>query len=197
MRAVHRLIEQVAPFDTNVLILGESGTGKEMVARHVHELSGRAGHPFVPVNCGAIPADLLESELFGHEKGAFTDARETRPGKFEAASGGTLFLDEIGDLSLGGQAKLLGHRDLRVHAGVATNRSPVASADTVFSRVNLLIWSAGVTGTFGKLQFSAGLSRQIGSADDVTLRNLLNGEVVHSRIDVRTTGFIYSLAYQF
>ena len=69
MRAIHRLVEQVAPFDTNVLILGESGTGKEMVARHVHELSGRSGHPFVPVNCGAIPADLLESELFGHEKG--------------------------------------------------------------------------------------------------------------------------------
>ena len=87
MRDVHRLIEQVAPFDTNVLILGESGTGKEMVARHIHELSGRAGHPFVPVNCGAIPADLLESELFGHEKGAFTGALSTRMGRFEFAEG--------------------------------------------------------------------------------------------------------------
>src|SRR6202453_2050102 len=107
MRAVHRLVEQVAPFDTNVLILGESGTGKEMVARHVHELSGRAGHPFVPVNCGAIPADLLESELFGHEKGAFTGALSTRLGRFEFAEGGPLFLDEIGDMSLQMQVKLL------------------------------------------------------------------------------------------
>jgi len=107
MRAVHRLTEQVAPFDTSVLVLGESGTGKEMVARHIHELSGRAGHPFVPVNCGAIPADLLESELFGHEKGAFTGALSTRMGRFEFAEGGTLFLDEIGDMSLQMQVKLL------------------------------------------------------------------------------------------
>ena len=107
VRAVHRLIEQVAPFDTNVLVLGESGTGKEMVARHVHELSARAGKPFVPVNCGAIPADLLESELFGHEKGAFTGAIAARVGRFELAAGGTLFLDEIGDMSLHMQVKLL------------------------------------------------------------------------------------------
>jgi sigma-54 specific flagellar transcriptional regulator A len=107
MRAVHRLIEQVAPFDTNVLILGESGTGKEMAARHIHELSGRDKHAFVPVNCGAIPADLLESELFGHEKGAFTGALSTRLGRFEFAEGGTLFLDEIGDMSLQMQVKLL------------------------------------------------------------------------------------------
>jgi sigma-54 specific flagellar transcriptional regulator A len=107
IRAVHRLVEQVAPYDTNVLVLGESGTGKEMVARHIHELSPRSGRPFVPVNCGAIPAELLESELFGHEKGAFTGAVATRQGRFEMAEGGTLFLDEIGDMSLHMQVKLL------------------------------------------------------------------------------------------
>ncbi|MBS0373524.1 MAG: sigma-54-dependent Fis family transcriptional regulator [Proteobacteria bacterium] len=107
IRAVHRLVEQVAPFDTSVLVLGESGTGKEMVARHVHELSPRSGGPFVPVNCGAIPAELLESELFGHEKGAFTGALSARVGRFELAQGGTLFLDEIGDMSLHMQVKLL------------------------------------------------------------------------------------------
>jgi sigma-54 specific flagellar transcriptional regulator A len=122
MRAVHRLIEQVAPFDSNVLILGESGTGKEMAARHLHELSGRAGHPFVPVNCGAIPADLLESELFGHEKGAFTGALSTRLGRFEFAEGGTLFLDEIGDMSLQMQVKLLRVLQERSFERVGSNR---------------------------------------------------------------------------
>jgi sigma-54 dependent transcriptional regulator, flagellar regulatory protein len=123
MRAIHRLVEQVAPFDTNVLILGESGTGKEMVARHIHELSGRAGHPFVPVNCGAIPSDLLESELFGHEKGAFTGALSTRVGRFEFAEGGTLFLDEIGDMSLQMQVKLLRVLQERSFERVGSNRT--------------------------------------------------------------------------
>jgi sigma-54 dependent transcriptional regulator, flagellar regulatory protein len=123
MRAIHRLVEQVAPFDTNVLILGESGTGKEMVARHVHELSGRSGHPFVPVNCGAIPADLLESELFGHEKGAFTGALTARVGRFEFAEGGTLFLDEIGDMSLQMQVKLLRVLQERSFERVGSNRT--------------------------------------------------------------------------
>jgi sigma-54 specific flagellar transcriptional regulator A len=123
MRDVHRLIQQVAPFDSNVLILGESGTGKELAARHIHELSGRGQHPFVPVNCGAIPAELLESELFGHEKGAFTGALSARIGRFEFAEGGTLFLDEIGDMSLQMQVKLLRVLQERSFERVGSNRT--------------------------------------------------------------------------
>jgi sigma-54 dependent transcriptional regulator, flagellar regulatory protein len=107
IRAVLTLIDQVAPHESSVLVLGESGTGKEVVARAIHDTSSRRNRPFVPVNCGAIPADLLESELFGHEKGAFTGAIATRKGRFELAEGGTLFLDEIGDMSLPMQVKLL------------------------------------------------------------------------------------------
>jgi sigma-54 dependent transcriptional regulator, flagellar regulatory protein len=107
VQQVRTLIAQVAPAQANVLILGESGTGKELVARSIHRHSTRADRPFVPVNCGAIPADLLESELFGHEKGAFTGAITTRAGRFEMAEGGTLFLDEIGDMSPHMQVKLL------------------------------------------------------------------------------------------
>jgi sigma-54 specific flagellar transcriptional regulator A len=123
MTVIHRLIRQVAAFDSNVLLLGESGTGKELVARHVHELSDRAMQPFVPVNCGAIPADLLESELFGHEKGAFTGALATRQGRFEFAEGGTLFLDEIGDMSLAMQVKLLRVLQERSFERVGSNRT--------------------------------------------------------------------------
>ncbi len=107
IRKVRELIEQVADFNTNVLVTGQSGTGKELVARTIHELSDRADKPFVPINCGAIPAELLESELFGHEKGAFTGAINTRKGRFELAEGGTIFLDEIGEMSLDMQVKLL------------------------------------------------------------------------------------------
>ncbi|WP_076416959.1 sigma-54 dependent transcriptional regulator [Colwellia sp. UCD-KL20] len=107
MQQVRFLIEQVASTAANVLILGESGTGKEVVARNIHNLSDRNKGPFVPVNCGAIPPDLLESELFGHEKGAFTGAISTRKGRFEMAEGGTLFLDEIGDMPQPMQVKLL------------------------------------------------------------------------------------------
>ncbi|MGQ4584401.1 sigma 54-interacting transcriptional regulator [Lysobacter sp. F60174L2] len=102
-----RMIDQVAPFDTTVLILGESGTGKEVAARAVHQRSKRASKPFVAINCGAIPPDLLESELFGHEKGAFTGALTQRKGRFEMAEGGTLLLDEIGDMPMPMQVKLL------------------------------------------------------------------------------------------
>ncbi|PCH97341.1 MAG: sigma-54-dependent Fis family transcriptional regulator [Gammaproteobacteria bacterium] len=107
MNEVRFLIEQVAKTPATVLVLGESGTGKEVVARNIHNLSTRAKGTFVPINCGAIPAELLESELFGHEKGAFTGAISTRKGRFELAEGGTLFLDEIGDMPQPMQVKLL------------------------------------------------------------------------------------------
>jgi sigma-54 specific flagellar transcriptional regulator A len=107
IRMVNRLICQVAGFDSNVLILGESGTGKEVVARAIHDSSPRRSRPFIPINCGAIPGELLESELFGHEKGAFTGALAARKGRFEVAEGGTIFLDEIGDMNPTMQVKLL------------------------------------------------------------------------------------------
>ncbi|MBN3563503.1 sigma-54 dependent transcriptional regulator [Aliamphritea spongicola] len=107
MNDVRSLMAQVAGRDVSVLINGESGTGKEVVANCLHKASSRAAGPFVPLNCGAIPSELLESELFGHEKGAFTGAVSSRPGRFELADGGTLFLDEIGDMPLNMQVKLL------------------------------------------------------------------------------------------
>jgi transcriptional regulator with GAF, ATPase, and Fis domain len=130
------MIDTVAPTDARVLITGGNGCGKELVARQLHEKSSRASQPFVEVNCAAIPSELIESELFGHEKGAFTSAVKTKPGKFELADNGTLFLDEIGDMSLSAQAKVLralqenkitrvgGEKDMKVNVRIlaATNK---------------------------------------------------------------------------
>ena len=131
------MIEKVAPSDARVLITGENGTGKELVARWLHELSNRKNNPFIEVNCAAIPSELIESELFGHEKGSFTSAIKQRKGNFEQADGGTLFLDEIGDMSLSAQAKVLralqesritrvgGEKEIQVNVRVvaATNKN--------------------------------------------------------------------------
>jgi len=107
LREVYKILEKVAPTDSTVLVTGESGTGKELLVRALHKNSRRHDKPFVPINCGAIPRELLESELFGHEKGAFTHAIRSRPGRFELADGGTLFLDEIGEMDLSLQVKIL------------------------------------------------------------------------------------------
>lgn len=134
--AIKEMIERVAPSDARVMITGQNGTGKELVARSLHDLSNRAKMPFIEVNCAAIPAELIESELFGHEKGAFTSAVKDKKGKFELASGGTIFLDEIGDMSASAQAKVLralqeniiqrvgGEKDIKVDCRVvaATNK---------------------------------------------------------------------------
>lgn len=120
---VRQMMQQVADTDASVLILGESGTGKEVVARNLHYHSKRREAPFVPVNCGAIPAELLESELFGHEKGAFTGAITSRAGRFELANGGTLFLDEIGDMPLPMQVKLLRVLQERTFERVGSNKT--------------------------------------------------------------------------
>ena len=137
MQEVRDMIEKVAPTNARVLITGENGTGKELVARQLHELSNRNKNPFVEVNCAAIPSELIESQLFGHEKGSFTSAIKQRKGDFELADGGTLFLDEIGDMSLAAQAKVLralqenkimrvgGEKELTVNVRVlaATNKN--------------------------------------------------------------------------
>ncbi|MEJ6491292.1 MAG: sigma-54 dependent transcriptional regulator [Flavobacteriales bacterium] len=133
---IKEMIEKVAPSDARVLVTGANGTGKELVARSLHDNSGRKSNPFIEVNCAAIPSELIESELFGHEKGAFTSAIKQKKGKFELASGGTIFLDEIGDMSASAQAKVLralqenviqrvgGEKDIKVDARViaATNK---------------------------------------------------------------------------
>ncbi|ELR73918.1 Two-component system response regulator [Fulvivirga imtechensis AK7] len=122
MQAVYTSIEKVAKTDANVLILGENGTGKELVARAIHQASGRANHAFIKVDLGALTDSLFESELFGHKKGAFTDAKEDRAGRFEIADKGTLFLDEIGNISLAQQAKLLSVLQNRQVARIGDNK---------------------------------------------------------------------------
>lgn len=128
---VRLMMERVADKDVSVLITGESGTGKEVVARNLHEHSDRKNSPFVPVNCGAIPPDLLESELFGHEKGAFTGAISARTGRFELAAGGTLFLDEIGDMPLNMQVKLLRVLQEKTFERVGGNKSISANVRVI------------------------------------------------------------------
>jgi sigma-54 dependent transcriptional regulator, flagellar regulatory protein len=123
IQVVREMMAQVADKDVSVLITGESGTGKEVVARNLHYHSARRDKPFVPVNCGAIPAELLESELFGHEKGAFTGAINSRAGRFEMAEGGTLFLDEIGDMPLNMQVKILRVLQERCFERVGSNKT--------------------------------------------------------------------------
>ncbi|MGF1670746.1 MAG: sigma-54-dependent transcriptional regulator [Balneolaceae bacterium] len=132
---IRKTVEKVAPSNSRILITGENGTGKELVARSIHAKSQRSGKPFVDVNCAAIPSELLESELFGHEKGAFTGASDQRKGKFEQADGGTLFLDEIGDMSMSAQAKVL--RALQENKIIRVGGTEVISVDVrVLSATN-------------------------------------------------------------
>jgi DNA-binding NtrC family response regulator len=151
MQRINDTIAKVAPTDARVLITGENGVGKELVARRIHELSKRAVGPMIEVNCAAIPPELIESELFGHEKGSFTSAIKQRIGKFEQASGGTLFLDEIGDMSLDAQAKMLralqegkitrvgGEKEIRVDVRVlaATNKNLIEEVEQKKFRLDL------------------------------------------------------------
>jgi DNA-binding NtrC family response regulator len=158
IRPVYRIIEQAAPTAASVLVYGESGTGKELVANTIHELSGRSGHPFIAINCAAIPESLLENELFGHERGAFTGAVERRAGCFELANSGTLFLDELAEVSPAIQAKLLrvlqertvrrlgGQKELHVDVRLvaATNMDPAKAVQQgrlradLYYRVNVI-----------------------------------------------------------
>jgi len=147
IREVIRLIRQVAVHDSTVLVLGESGTGKEVVARAIHDLSPRRHRPFVAVNCGAIPAELLESELFGHEKGAFTGAICSRKGRFEIAEGGTLFLDEIGDMSPTMQVKLLRVLQERVFERVGSH-TPIHCNVRIIAATHRNLEQAIAAGTF-------------------------------------------------
>ncbi len=146
-QALLKRLIQISPSSANALIIGETGTGKELIARHIHKLSSRADGPFVAVNCGAFSENLIESELFGHEKGAFTGAISARQGWFEAAHGGTLFLDEIGDLSLPLQVKLLRVLQERQVVRVGA-RQPIDIDVRVVAATNVKLEEAVATGRF-------------------------------------------------
>ncbi len=147
IRHIGELIRQVAAHDSTVLVLGESGTGKEVASRAIHDLSPRRARPFVALNCGAIPAELLESELFGHEKGSFTGAIAARKGRFEIAEGGTLFLDEIGDMSPSMQVKLLRVLQERVFERVG-GHAPIRCNVRIIAATHRNLEEAIVRGTF-------------------------------------------------
>jgi DNA-binding NtrC family response regulator len=203
MQEVHRLIEQAAATPAPVLIHGETGTGKELVARTLHELSTRASGPFVAVNCAAMPETLLESEIFGHERGAFTDARDRREGCFELAHGGTLLLDEIAEMQPGTQAKFLrvleegafrrlgGKSEIKVDVRVvaATNKDPIAAMkdgafrEDLYYRLN--VFSLSVPPLRQRVEdipllvtgfveeFNAKYDKRISGVDDATLKLLM------------------------
>ncbi len=147
MLQLYRIIERVARTDATVLITGESGTGKELVAQAIHQLSNRKNKPFIPVNCGAIPTELLESEFFGHEKGAFSGAIRTRPGRFELAHGGTVFLDEIAEMSPKLQVKLLRFLQDRRFERIGGTRTIEVDV-RVISATNKDLWKAVQEGDF-------------------------------------------------
>jgi two-component system, NtrC family, nitrogen regulation response regulator NtrX len=147
IKKVLETTDRVAPTEARVLITGASGTGKELIARRIHELSSRAEGPFVEVNCAAIPSELIESELFGHEKGAFTSAIKQRKGKFEQADGGTLFLDEIGDMSLSAQSKVLRALQENIITRVG-NDSPIKVNVRVIAATNKDLLEEIKKGTF-------------------------------------------------
>jgi transcriptional regulator with PAS, ATPase and Fis domain len=204
MREVHRLIEQAAATPAPVLIHGETGTGKELVARTLHELSARAGGPFVAVNCAAMPETLLESEIFGHERGAFTDARDRREGCFELAHGGTLLLDEVAEMQPGTQAKFLrvleegafrrlgGKTEITVDVRVvaATNKDPVAAVkdgafrEDLYYRLNVFtlavpplrqrVEDIPLLVTGFIEEFNAKYDKRITGVDDATLKILMS-----------------------
>jgi DNA-binding NtrC family response regulator len=204
MQEVHRLIEQAAATPAPVLIHGETGTGKELVARTLHELSARASGPFVAVNCAAMPETLLESEIFGHERGAFTDARDRREGCFELAHGGTLLLDEVAEMQPGTQAKFLrvleegafrrlgGKTEITVDVRVvaATNKDPVAAVkdgafrEDLYYRLNVFtlavpplrqrVEDVPLLVTGFIEEFNAKYDKRITGVDDATLKILMS-----------------------
>ena len=204
MQEIHRLIEQAAATSAPVLIHGETGTGKELVARTLHELSARAGGPFVAVNCAAMPETLLESEIFGHERGAFTDARDRREGCFELAHGGTLLLDEVAEMQPGTQAKFLrvleegsfrrlgGKSEIKVDVRVvaATNKDPIAALkdgafrEDLYYRLNVFSLSVPplrqraedipLLVTGFVEEFSAKYDKRITGVDDATRQILMS-----------------------